>query len=199
MEVPNPLCELVKSHAVKHNVLTLTIPDNVNEQGSLQVGPPQQLNKNAMRVPFANEKTPGLAHTWHVPLDSISLEGHPNLHLPLKSVYGRLDFEPSIGLPPKTANEIYEALGAKQNDLYRGAMVDCNARVNLPDLVLNVGGNTVVLTWDEYSFIQSVWGYKVCVVAIVPTEGDNVAVLGTNFLRKFHAVIDLDEGELGCK
>lgn len=196
--MPNPLYELVKSHAVEHNVLTFTLPDSVEEEGSLQIGQVQRAHEEAtMRIPLVNSSNPSLAHTWHVALDSISLSGHPNLHMPLKSVHARLDFEPNIGLPSQAANKIYEALGAKQNDLYRGAMIDCNAMESLPDLVLSFGGSEVVLTRNEYSFEQNAWGYKVCVIAIVPTEGEEVAVLGTNFLRKFHVVIDIDEGELG--
>lgn len=115
-------------------------------------------------------------------------------------MHARLDFSPSLGLPSKTANEIYKALNAKQNDLYRGAMIDCDSRRNLPDLVLGFGaGREVVMGWEEYSFEQTAWGYTVCVVGIVPVEGEGVAVLGREVLGKFGVVVDVDGGELGCE
>jgi hypothetical protein len=152
-----------------------------------------------LRIPFANEKSPGLAGTWHVPFDSISLEGDTKLHLPLKAVYARLDLDPTIRLPAETTKQIYEAIGAKPNSIFRGASIGCEARAKLPDLVLDIGGNEVRLTRDEYSSQQAIYGYPFCVVGILPSEEEDVAVLGTHLLSKYHVVIDVDSNELGCK
>jgi hypothetical protein len=65
--------------------------------------------------------------------------------------------------------------------------------------VLEIGGNEVRLTRDEYSSQQAMYGYPFCVVGILPSEEEGVAVLGTRLLSKFHVVIDADENELGCK
>ena len=195
----NPLYELMRSHAVKHNTLTLSLPENVEDRGSLKIGMPPQSSQNTMRIPFGNATSPGLGNSWHVPLDSVSLHGNINLHLPMTSVYGRLDLEPAIRLPPSTTEVIYKAIGVIPNSLFYGASIDCTAREKLPDLVLNVGGNDVKLAKDEYSSEQLVYGHPVCVVAILPSDGEGVAVLGTNFLRKYHVVIDMDQGELRCK
>jgi len=151
------------------------------------------------RIPFANQKSPGLAGKWHVPLNSISLEGDSKLHLPLKAVYGRLDLDPTIRLPSETTKQIYEAIGAKPNSIFRGASIDCGARAKLPDLVFDIGGHEVRLTRDEYSSQQAVYGYPFCVVGIWPSEEEDVAVLGTHLLSKYRVVIDVDENELGCK
>lgn len=199
LSAPNPLYEIVKSRAVRHNALTLTLPRNVGERGFLQIGKPSEPTNGAIRIPLANQTKPGLAHTWHVQLGSVSLAGHKKLDLPLKSVYGRLDFEPSIGLPPKIATQIYSALGAKPNSRLRGASIDCNARESLPDLVLGIGGNEIVLSKDDYSFEGAVYGHPFCVVAIESTESEGVAMLGTTLMEKFHVVIDIDEHELGCE
>lgn len=152
-----------------------------------------------MRVPFANQKTPGLTGTWHVPLNSIALEGDSKLHLPLKAVYGRLDLDPTIRLPSETTEQIYEALGAKPNSIFRGASIDCGARAKLPDLVLDIGGSEVRLTRDEYSSQQAIYGYPFCVLGILPSEEEDVAILGTHLLSKYHVVIDADANELGRK
>lgn len=189
----------MRSHAVKHNTLTLSLPDSVQDRGSLKIGAAPQSSEDSIRIPFANATKPGLANSWHVPLDSISLNGNIKLHLPLTSVYGRLDLEPAIRLPPSTTEVIYKAIGATPNSLFHGASIACNAREKLPDLVLNIGGNDVKLTRGEYSSQQLVYGHPVCVVAILPSEEEGIAVLGTNLLRKFHVVIDMDRGELRCK
>lgn len=190
---------MIRSRAVAHNALTLTLPRSTDERGAIQVGLPRQPVKGITRLPFGNQSSPALAHSWHVALDSVSLVGHPDLHIPLKCVFGRIDLEPSIGLPREVAKRVYETIGAKPNKLWRGGVIDCEARKSLPDLVLNVGGHKVALARDEYSSEQHVYGYAVCVVAIVPTAEEDVAVLGTNFLNKFHTVIDIDEHELGCQ
>jgi hypothetical protein len=193
----NPLYELMRSHAVKHNTLTLTLPDSVQDRGSLKIGVPPQSSEGEIRIPFGNAKSPGLANSWHVPLDSISLDGNIKLHLPLTSVYGRLDLEPAIRLPLSTTEVIYKAIGATPNSLFHGASIACTAREKLPDLVLNIGGNDIKLTRDEYSSEQLVYGHPVCVVAILPSDEEGVAVLGTNLLRKFRVVVDMDRSELG--
>jgi len=195
----NPLYELMRSHAVEHNILTLTLPDSVQDRGSLQIGVSPQSSEDSIRIPFANATSPGLANSWHVPLDSVSLNGNIKLHLPLASVYGRLDLEPAIRLPPSFTEVIYKAIGATPNSLFHGASIACTAREKLPDLILNIGGNDVKLTRDEYSSEQLVYGHPVCVVAILPSDEEGVAVLGTNLLRKFRVVIDMDRSELGCK
>ena len=184
---------------VKHDTLTLTLPNSVEDRGSLKIGLPPQSSENTIRIPFGNSTTPGLANSWHVPLDSVSLHGNIKLHLPLTSVYGRLDLEPAIRLPPSTTEVVYKAIGATPNSLFHGASIDCRAREKLPDLVLNIGGNDVKLTRDEYSSEQLVFGHPVCVVAILPSNGEGVAVLGTNLLRKYRVVVDMDRGELGCE
>jgi hypothetical protein len=193
------LHQLIESQAIRHNTLTLTLPTSTTDRGSLAIGLSPRSHKNTLRIPFANQKSPGLAGTWHVPLTSISLAGNPNLHLPLKSVYARLDLDPTIRLPSETTKQIYEALGAKPNSIFRGASIGCEARAKLPDLVLEIGGNEVRLTRDEYSSQQAMYGYPFCVVGILPSEEEGVAVLGTRLLSKFHVVIDADENELGCK
>lgn len=180
-------------------MLTLTLPFSTEERGSLQVGQPSRRHTKTIRIPFSNKTTPGLANTWHVPLNSVSLAGGPKLHIPLKSVYARLDLEPTIMLPPKAAEELYEAIGAVSNSLFRGASIDCKAREKLPDLVLNVGGNDIRMTRDEYSTEYIAYGRSMCVVAILPSEDENVAVLGTHLLVKYHVVIDVDAGELERK
>jgi hypothetical protein len=169
----NPLYELMRSHAVKHNTLILTLPDSVQDRGSLTIGTAPHSSEDSIRIPFGNSTSPGLANSWHIPLDSVSLDGNTKLHLPL--------------------------ISATPNSLFHGASIACNAREKLPDLVLNIGGNDVKLTRDEYSSEQLVYGHPVCVVAILPSEEEGVAVLGTNLLRKYRVVIDMDRGELGCK
>lgn len=191
--------ELTRSHAVKHDTLTLTLPNSVEDRGSLKIGVPPQSSEGSIRIPLGNSTSPGLANSWHVPLDSVSLQGGPKLHLPLTTVYGRLDLEPAIRLPPSTTEAIYKAIGATRNSLFHGASIDCRAREKLPDLALNIGGNEVKLTRDEYSSEQLVFGHPVCVVAILPSDGEGVAVLGTNLLRKYCVQIDMDQGELRCK
>jgi hypothetical protein len=199
MKISNPLYELMKSHEVKHNTLTLTLPSSVQDQGSLKIGVPPQAYDNMIRIPFGNATSSGLTNSWHVPLDSVSLEGNVRLHLPLHSVYGRLDLEPAIRLPPGTTEVIYKAIGATPNSLFYGASIDCTARERLPDLILYIGGHDIKLTRDDYSSEQLVYGHPVCVVAILPSDEEGVAVLGTNLLRKYRVVIDMDQGELGCK
>lgn len=189
----------MRSHAVKHNTLTLTLPDSVEDRGSLKIGVPPQSSKDTTRVPFGNSTSPSLVNSWHVSLDSISLNGNIKLHLPLTSVYGLLDLEPAIRLPPSATEVLYKAIGATPNSLFYGASIDCKAREKLPDLVLNIGGNNVRLARDKYSSEQLVYGHPVCVVAILPSGEEGVAVLGTNMLRKYRVVIDMDRGELGCK
>lgn len=189
----------MRSHALKHNTLTLTLPDSTEDRGFLQIGLPPHINEHTIRIPFSNASESGLDSSWHVPLDAISLEGQKKLHLPLANVYGRLDLEPAIRLPPSTTEAVYKAIGATPNSLFHGASIDCRARAKLPDLVLNIGGNDVKLTRDEYSSEQTVYTHPVCVVAILPSDGEGVAVLGTNLLRKYHATIDVDGDELRCK
>ena len=191
--------QLIENQAVRHNTLTLTLPTSTTDRGSLSIGLSPKSHKNMLRIPFANQQSPGLAGTWHVPLTSISLAGNPNLHLPLKSVYASLDLDPTIRLPSETTKQIYEALGAKPNSIFRGASIGCEARAKLPDLVIDIGGNEVRLTRDEYSSQQTMYGYPFCVVGILPSEGEDAAVLGTRLLSKFHVVIDADADELGCK
>ena len=195
----NPLYELMRSHAVKHNTLILTLPDSVQDRGSLTIGTAPHSSEDSIRIPFGNSTSPGLANSWHIPLDSVSLDGNTKLHLPLISVHGRLDLEPAIRLPPSTTEVLYKAIGATPNSLFHGASIACNAREKLPDLVLNIGGNDVKLTRDEYSSEQLVYGHQLCVVAILPSDEEGVAVIGTNMLRKYRVVIDMDRGELGCK
>lgn len=189
----------MSSHAVKHNTLTLTLPGSVEDRGSLKIGVPPHSSEDTVRVPFGNSASPGLVNSWHIPLDSVSLDGNIKLHLPLTSVYGRLDLEPAIRLPPSATDVVYIAIGATPNSLFHGASIDCRAREKLPDLVLNIGGNDVQLTRDEYTSEQLVYGHQVCVVAILPSEAEGVAVLGTNLLRRYRVMIDMDRGELGCK
>lgn len=197
LSAPNPLQDLVKSHAVQQNVLTLTLPSSVNDRGSLQIGRRPRQRKETIRIPFANQTTSGLANTWHVPLNSISLAGETKLRLPLKSVYGRLDLDPAIMLPPKATEELYTAIGANPNSLFRGASIDCNARKELPDLVLDIGGNEIRMTRDEYSAEHFAYGRAICVVLVLPSESEHVAVLGTQLMMKYHVALDLDENELG--
>lgn len=182
-----------------HNVLTLTLPSSTEERGSLKVGQPSRPHKKTIRIPFGNETAPGLANTWHVPLNSVSLAGKGKFHVPLKSVYARLDLEPTIMLPPKATEELYEATGADPNSLFRGASIDCKAREKLPDLVFNVGGYDIRMTRDEYGAEYFAYGRSMCVVAILPSEAEDVAVLGTHLLVKYHVIIDIDGKELGCK
>jgi len=189
----------MRSHAVKHNTLTLTLPDSIEDRGSLKIGVPPQSSKDTIRVPFGNSTSPSLVNSWHVSLDSISLNGNLKLHLPLTSVYGLLDLEPAIRLPPSVTEVVYKAIGATPNSLFHGASIDCKAREKLPDLVLNMGSNDVKLTRDEYSSEQLVYGHQVCVVAILSSDEEGVAVLGTNLLRGYGVMIDMDRGELGCK
>lgn len=189
----------MRSHAVKYNTLTLTLPNSVEDRGSLKIGVPPQSPEDSICIPFGNSTSPGLDNSWHVPLGSVSLNGNTRLHLPLTSIYGRLDLEPAIRLPPSTTEVMYKAIGATPNSLFHGASIDCRAREKLPDLVLNIGGNDVKLTRDEYSSEQLVFGHPVCVVAILPSDGEGVAVLGTNLLRRYRVVIDMDRGELMCK
>lgn len=197
LTAPNPLYELTRSHIIRHNTLTLTLPNGIDDRGSLKIGVPPQTYKDTIRIPFANATSPGLDNSWHVTLDSISLEGNNKLHLPLTSVYGRLDLEPAIRLPPSTTEVVYKAIGATPNSLFHGASIDCRAREKLPDLVLNIGGNAVKLAKDEYSSEQLVYGHPVCVVAILPSSGEDTAVIGTNLMRKYDVVIDMDQNELG--
>lgn len=180
-------------------MLTLTLPSSTEDRGSLQVGQPSRPHKQTFRIPFGNETLPGLANTWHIPLSSVSLAGQIKFHVPLESVNARLDLEPTIMLPPNVTKELYKAIGADPNSLFRGASIDCKAREKLPDLVLNVGGYDIRMTKDEYSAEYIAYGRSMCVVAILPSEDENVAVLGTHVLTKYHVVIDIDEGELGCE
>jgi len=195
----NPLYELVRSHAVKHNTLTLNLPGSVEDRGSLKIGVLPQSSEDTISVPLGNSTSPALVNSWHVPLDSVSLDGNIKLHQPLTSVYGRLDLEPAIRLPPSATEVLYKAIGATPNSLFHGASIDCGAREKLPDLVLKIGGNDVKLMRDEYSSEQLVYGHPVCVVAILPSDEEGVAVLGTNLMRTYLVVIDMDRGELGCK
>jgi hypothetical protein len=199
LAAPNPLYQLVECQAVRHNTLTLTLPTSTTDRGSLSIGLSPKSHKEMLRIPFANQNSPGLAGTWHVPLKSISLGGDSKLHLPLKAVYARLDLDPTLRLPAEATKQIYEAIGAKPNSIFRGASIGCEARAKLPDLVLDVGGKQVRLTRDEYSSQQAIYGYPFCVVGILPSEEEDVAVLGTHLLSKYHVVIDADANELGCK
>jgi hypothetical protein len=199
LTAPNPLYELMRSRALEHNTLTLTLPGTTKDRGALRLSLPPQTSEGTIRIPFANATDPGLDNSWHVPLNSISLGGQTKLNLPLTNVYGRLDLEPAIRLPPSTTEAIYRAIGARPGSLFHGASIDCRAREKLPDLILNIGGNEVKLTRDEYSSQQAVYTRPVCVVAILPSEGEGVAVLGINFLRKYHVMIDMDGNELGCE
>jgi hypothetical protein len=195
----NPLYELMESHALEHNTLTLTLPSTPQDSGALRLGLPPQTYKDTIHIPFANATESGLDNSWHVPLDSISLGGETNLHLPLANVYGRLDLEPAIRLPPSTTQAIYKAIGARPGSFFHGATIDCRAREKLPDLILNIGGHDVKLTRDDYSSERAVYTHPVCVVEILPSEDEGVAVLGINLLRKYHVVIDIDGNELGCE
>jgi hypothetical protein len=199
LTAPNPLYELMESHALEHNTLTLTLPSTTKDCGALRLGLPPQASGNTIRIPFANATDSGLDNSWHVSLDSVSLGSQDKLHLPLANVYGRLDLEPAIRLPPSTTEAIYKAIGARPGSLFRGATIDCRAREKLPDLILNIGGNEVKLTRDEYSSEQAVYTHPVCVVAILPSESEGIAVLGINLLRKYHVMIDIDGNELGCE
>lgn len=102
-------------------------------------------------------------------------------------------------MPSEITKQIYEALGAKPNSIFRGASIDCGARAKLPDLVLDIGGSEVRLTRDEYSSQQAIYGYPFCVLGILPSEEEDVAILGTHLLSKYHVVIDADANELGRK
>jgi hypothetical protein len=199
LTAPNPLYELMRSRALEHNTLTLTLPGTTKDRGALRLSLPPQTSEGTIRIPFANATDPGLDNSWHVPLNSISLGGQTKLNLPLTNVYGRLDLEPAIRWPPRPTEAIYRAIGARPGSLFHGASIDCRAREKLPDLILNIGGNEVKLTRDEYSSQQAVYTHPVCVVAILPSEGEGVAVLGINFLRKYHVMIDMDGNELGCE
>jgi hypothetical protein len=199
LTAPNPLYELMNSHTLEHNTLTLTLPSTTKDCGALRLGLPPKAFENTIRIPFANATDSGLDDSWHVTLDSVSLGGQDEFHLPLANVYGRLDLEPAIRLPPSTTEAIYKAIGARPGSLFHGASIDCRAREKLPDLILNIDGHDVKLTRDEYSSQQAVYTHPVCVVAILPSEGEGVAVLGINLLRKYHVMIDIDGNELGCK
>jgi len=189
----------MESHSVRYNTLALVLPNSVQDQGSLKIGVPPQSFGDMIRVPLGNATDSGLANSWHVPLDSVSLEGNIKLHLPLTSVYGRLDLDPAIKLPHSTTEAMYKAIGATPNSLFYGASIDCTARQRLPDLVLSIGGNDIKMTRDDYSSEQLVYGHPVCVVAILPSDEEGIAVLGTNLMRKYHVVIEMDRRELGCK
>jgi hypothetical protein len=199
LTAPNPLYELMKSRALEHNTLTLILPSSTKDSGALRLGMPPQASDDTIRIPFANATDLGLDNSWNVPLNSVSLGGQTKLELPLANIYGRLDLEPAIRLPPSTTEAIYKAIGARPGSLFYGASIDCRAREKLPDLVLNIGGHEVKLTRDEYSSQQAVYTHPVCVVAILPSEGEGVAVLGINLLRKYHVMIDMDGNELGCE
>jgi hypothetical protein len=199
LTAPNPLYELMASHELKHNTLTLTLPSTTKDSGALRLGLSAKADKNSIRIPFANATESGLDNSWHVSLDSASLGGQEKLHLPLANVYGRLDLEPAIRLPPSATEAIYKAIGARPGSLFHGATIDCRAREMLPDLILNIGGYEVKLTRDEYSSERAVYTHPVCVVAILPSEGEGVAILGINLLAKYHVMIDIDGNELGCK
>ena len=194
----------MESGALDHNTMTLTLPRRYDQRGALSFGiTPDLTDVKQIRLPLSNQTRGYLSNTWHLALDGVALRGENfTFKAPLKDVYARLDFDPYIGLPSDITKAIYEALNATTNEyLFVGAIIECKTRDTLPELVLNLAGQEIVLDKSDYSF-RGRWsdGREVCIISIVPTPAkEEFAILGTNFLNKYHMVFDLDERELGCK
>lgn len=137
-------------------------------------------------------------YTWNVPVTSIAFAGSSvNLNVSFPSTYARLGFEQVIGIPAGAVYRFYKAIGARPSRTYDGALVDCDKRDELPDLVIELGGHKIALTKDEYSFQREVFGRPFCIVNIVVSE--RVVTIGSLVMRKLDLVFDLETSELGCK
>lgn len=131
---------------------------------------------------------------WEVSFEGIGLGDE---YAELASTGAAIDTGTSlITLPSSLAEIINAKIGATKS--WSGQyQVDCDARENLPDLTLNLGGTNFTLS--AYDYTLEVGGS--CISAFTPMDfpqpiGD-LAIVGDAFLRKYYSIYDLKKNAVG--
>lgn len=193
--------DLLDVGAAKQNVLTLSLPQDVFDSGSLRIGSaPDAESGEIVRIPFGNSTVPELEDTVHVSLNAVSFGDDAALQFNFSSLNARVDLGSAIALPDRVVDQIMDAFDATPIKWLNGIEMDCDAWKALPDLKLELDGHAVVLSKEEYGSTLLTEEKRYCVVHVVSAgKGAEMASLGAVVLKKFLAVFDLDARELGRK
>jgi hypothetical protein len=213
-KAPSPWSNLVSRSLLPSNIFTLSLPRGTMEvpeshrMGELTLGGPNPKYANAdfTSIPVTNLTsqfwaTEAQSITWHNTTHPLSYTFAPN------TTFAVLDTTSwFLGLPGHIAKNISSSLSLQCG--FMDCFVDCADRKTMPDLTFGVGGKEVrVSAWD-YVSEWDVQGQRVCVLDLVPTDGQytsevDVVVLGRGVLEGFHWEFDLDGngggGEVRCK
>jgi len=204
-KVPTILSSIVSQGVLDKTIMTLDLPRNTHKIGSIYLGmiPDEVSKSDQIRVPFSHSTSDALVNTWQVRLDNLSVKGSGTTSTEISDLYATLTADMWTSLPKQIYNQTLEALGAT-NGLYNfGQFVlptyDCSLWGAMPDLIFTFAGTDIALTEEDYSWRGSFpsGAEHTCAVFLQENEFDSKAVsVGTELLRKFYVVFDMDNDEL---
>mmetsp|Transcript_4054 Transcript_4054/g.3449 ORF Transcript_4054/g.3449 Transcript_4054/m.3449 type:complete len:111 (-) Transcript_4054:109-441(-) len=78
-----------------------------------------------------------------------------------------------------------------------GKVSNCDDLSNMPDLTFTIGGDDYVIPAEYYVIKEG----KSCIVGVegtaLPAEFDHTLILGDTFIRRYTAIFDWENGQVG--
>jgi hypothetical protein len=143
---------------------------------------------------------------WSIPISGLTINTSVPYHWPLDKYIATIVDSPIIDLPRNLARYLREIIGAEPFNPVLDS-IPCDRRPYLPELTFTIGGHNLTITAYDYvfEFLPVLPGYgPTCLVWLSEdwrrdSDGNNVIMLGSTFLKGLYTVFDFEHRELRCK
>ena len=195
-EVPTILQRILSEDVLETTIVVLSLPSEPGSPGSLTLGAlPDDSGNEIVRLPLGDSRKSSLRDTWHLEIDSVSIPG--NVTLDFTNTFARLELIEDFIFPHNVTMALLKSIGADWSSGLYLPLFNCSRWDDLPDIVFTFSKIEVVLTKEDYGFHILKGPKKICGVHFFEAYYyDDLVVLGTRFMRKFHVVFDVDAYEL---
>jgi len=188
---------MMQSGLINTNAYSLWLNDLDASKGSILFGGvnTEKYTGSLQTLPIIAEQ--GVYAEFIIALTGVGYNGQENSIASNLNTAALLDSGSSLMyLPNDVTASIYRMTGAKYNQDYGAAFIDCNMRYNDTTIDFTFSSPTIRVSMSELVLVMGYQGRNpICILGIAPADG-TTPVLGDTFLRSAYVVYDITNNEI---
>jgi hypothetical protein len=188
---------MMQSGLINTNAYSLWLNDLDASKGSILFGGvnTEKYTGSLQTLPIIAEQ--GVYAEFIIALTGVGYNGNQNSIASNLNTAALLDSGSSLMyLPNDVTESIYKMTGAKYNQEYGAAFIDCNMRYNETTIDFTFSSPTIRVSMSELVLVMGYQGRNpICILGIAPADG-TTPVLGDTFLRSAYVVYDITNNEI---
>jgi len=188
---------MMQSGLINTNAYSLWLNDLDASKGSILFGGvnTEKYTGSLQTLPIIAEQ--GVYAEFIIALTGVGYNGNQNSIASNLNTAALLDSGSSLMyLPNDVTASIYRMTGAKYNQDYGAAFIDCNMRYNDTTIDFTFSSPTIRVSMSELVLVMGYQGRNpICILGIAPADG-TTPVLGDTFLRSAYVVYDITNNEI---